>query len=87
MESEGIDIASPLDAIRSAFRAGVLDEEQARRAMAMASDRNQTVHTYSAELAARLFARMTAHSELLQTCLTALEKRAEQNNDDTELSQ
>src|SRR5688572_12378745 len=43
---EGLVIGSPRGMIRHARQVGLLGEDQARRALAMADDRNLTVHAY-----------------------------------------
>jgi nucleotidyltransferase substrate binding protein (TIGR01987 family) len=55
MEREGLDAPSPKSAIRASLQVGLLSEPDARLALAMADDRNLTVHTYNEELAKRIF--------------------------------
>jgi hypothetical protein len=54
---------------------GLLSESDARLALAMADDRNLTVHTYDEELAKRIFADLDGHARLLARWIGAMERR------------
>ena len=72
---EAIEAASPRQVIRAAFQAGVLDEPEARQALAMLQDRNLTVHTYNEALARTLFARLQDYAALMDRWLQRMETR------------
>jgi nucleotidyltransferase substrate binding protein (TIGR01987 family) len=63
---EGVDAASPKAVIRACRRAGLLREDEAAAALAMADDRNLTSHTYDETLAAAIFSRLPGHGSLLR---------------------
>lgn len=71
-EREGVQSGSPKSAIRAAFLAGLLDEAESRHALAMADDRNLTVHAYNESLAQQIYARLEAHSVLMDPCVTRM---------------
>ncbi|OIO59506.1 MAG: nucleotidyltransferase [Alphaproteobacteria bacterium CG_4_10_14_0_2_um_filter_63_37] len=73
----GVELASPKPVVRACAQNGLLDEVDARAAMAMIDDRNLTAHTYNAPLAASIHGRLASHAELLERWLTALEKGPE----------
>jgi len=52
-----------------------LNEEETRKALVMADDRNLTVHTYHEDLAKRIFADLTGHATLLERWISAMERR------------
>ena len=64
-EVEGIDIGSPKSAARASLQAGLLGEDESRRALLMIEDRNLTLHTYEEQLANEIAGRAPAHTELL----------------------
>lgn len=70
-EEEGIQAASPKAITRAARRIGMLDDAQARLALAMVDDRNATVHTYNEAVAQAIHARLRDYSPLLRAWLTA----------------
>ncbi|AEN72496.1 nucleotidyltransferase substrate binding protein, HI0074 family [Rhodothermus marinus SG0.5JP17-172] len=72
---EAIEAASPRQVIRAAFQAGLLDEPEARQALAMLQDRNMTVHTYNEALARTLFARLQDYAALMDRWLQRMETR------------
>ena len=75
---ENVEAGSPTSVARACFRAGLLTEEQARTVLAMARDRNLTVHTYNEELADQIYARLPAHTTLMDAWLDAMERAAGQ---------
>lgn len=75
---EGLDAGSPKAAIRASYRIGLLTEEGSRRALAMADDRNLTAHTYNETLAERIYSRIFEHASLMESWLTAMERRLEE---------
>ncbi len=70
----GVELAAPKPIIRACHESGLLDEPQARQALAMTDDRNLTSHTYDEAIAAALFSRMDGHRALLRLWLGRLEK-------------
>lgn len=74
-EREFVQAASPRAVIRESFNVGLLDEESARDALAMASDRNLTVHTYNENLARQIYERLPRHAAVLSLWLRAIEER------------
>ncbi len=75
---EGLDAGSPKAAIRACYRIGLLTEEESRRALAMADDRNLTVHTYNEALAEQIYSRIFDHASLMESWLKAMERRLEE---------
>ena len=73
--AESLEAGSPKSAIRASFRVELLTEEQARKAMAMADDRNLTVHTYNESLADAIYSRIAEHSAIMDVWLAAMEDR------------
>ncbi len=72
-EVEKVQAGSPRAVIRAARKAGLVDDVQARLALAMCDDRNLTVHTYNEALAEALYARLGSYAELLAAVLAAME--------------
>lgn len=68
----GVDQRTPKGVIRAARVANLLTDEQTVAALAMANDRNLTVHTYDEALARDVFARLDKHADLLQVWLAAM---------------
>lgn len=75
---ESLDAGSPKSAIRSSHQVELLTEEQARCALAMADDRNLTVHTYNEVLAEKIYSNLFAYAPLMESWLTAMERRLQQ---------
>ena len=65
-EVEGLDVGSPKTVARTSFEVGLLDDEEARRTLVMADDRNLSVHTYNEDLAEEIAARVSGHATLLR---------------------
>lgn len=74
-EVEGIEVGSPKRAARAALQVGLFDEAQARQVLAMADDRNLTVHTYNEALAEEINSRLSGHARLLQHWLDQMGAR------------
>lgn len=68
----GVDLASPKPVVRACFENGLLDEEQARAALAMVDHRNLTSHTYNEALAAEIFSAIPGYRQLLRAWLQSL---------------
>ena len=76
---ESLETGSPKSAIRGSFRVGLLSEEQARKALTMADDRNLTVHTYNESLAEQIYSRISEHSAVMELWLNAMEREIRQD--------
>ncbi len=74
---EGNDISSPKSAIRASFQMNMLSEAEARLGIAMADDRNLTVHTYNEELAEEIYSRLASYADLMKAWLTAMARRVQ----------
>jgi nucleotidyltransferase substrate binding protein (TIGR01987 family) len=66
-EVEGARYNAPKSAYRACFRAGLLNEDEARLAVEMVDDRNRTAHTYNERVAQRIFDRVPSYLRLMQT--------------------
>jgi len=73
---ENLDTGSPAAVARACFRTGLLSEDEARAALAMAKDRNLTVHTYNEDLAAQIYSRLPAHASLMELWVASMERAA-----------
>lgn len=71
-EREGLDIGSPKQAVRASRRTGLLTDEEAEAALAMADDRNLVVHVYREAVARDLDSRLAAHAVTLAAWLAAM---------------
>ena len=69
-EHEGLDVGSPKQAARASLQTGLLNEEETRRALNMADDRNLTVHTYDERLAQEIAGRLLEHATVLRSWLS-----------------
>jgi nucleotidyltransferase substrate binding protein (TIGR01987 family) len=74
---ESLEAGSPKSAIRASFRVGLLTEEEANTAFAMADDRNLTVHTYNESLAEQICLRLPDYAAVMSRWLSAMETRIE----------
>jgi nucleotidyltransferase substrate binding protein (TIGR01987 family) len=72
---EGLDVASPRQAFRTAYRLGWIEDDQVW--LAMLEDRNLTSHTYSEKTAEELFARLAEYQTALSELLQRLQQLAE----------
>ena len=75
---EGVEASSPKSCIRECRDAGLLNDDQATSALAMANDRNLCVHLYDENLAEELWERLPAHTVLLTAWLGAMMSRLPQ---------
>ena len=75
-DAEGLDHGSPASVIRATHAVGLLDEATARLGLEMVRDRNLTVHTYNERLADEIFARLPAYLAMMDSLLSAIERRA-----------
>lgn len=74
-EVAGIEVASPKVCIRACRDAGLLNDDEAARALVMADDRNLGVHLYGEGLAEELWRRLPGHTALLSVWLRAMQGR------------
>lgn len=74
-EVEGLEVGSPKGAVRASLRVGVLGEDDARFALAMADDRNLTVHTYNEALAEAIYGRLVGYARLMDRWIGAMMER------------
>ena len=66
---EGVEAGSPKGCIRAARDVGLLLDAETGPALAMADDRNLTVHTYNEALAEVIYARIGGHAAVLGSWL------------------
>jgi len=66
---------------RARFQSAVLNEEQGRMALGMATDRNLTVHTCNEELANQIYSRLAAYAGLMENWLAAMWESAGSNDE------
>jgi nucleotidyltransferase substrate binding protein (TIGR01987 family) len=69
---EGVEVGSPKSAMRAAREAAFLSDTDAAAALAMADDRNLTVHTYNEPLARAFYLRLSGHLELMERWVAAM---------------
>jgi nucleotidyltransferase substrate binding protein (TIGR01987 family) len=79
VDIEGTQAGSPKRVIRESRLVELLDEESARRSLAMTDDRNLTVHTYNEALADAIFERLPGYAQLMEDWLSSMEKRWVEN--------
>ena len=65
----GVAAASPKSVIRASLANGLMDEAQARRALAMVDHHNLTAHTYNVTLAEEIYAALPRYRTLLHRWL------------------
>lgn len=68
----GVELGSPKPVIRACFENGLLDEDQARLALAMTDHRNLTSHTYNEALAEEIFGALPPYRTLMAAWLDKL---------------
>ena len=76
-QNEGIPCSSPRGCLRALGQVGVLDTAETTASLAMADDRNLTVHTYHEETAQAIFQRLPAHAGLMRQALDTMTRRIE----------
>jgi nucleotidyltransferase substrate binding protein (TIGR01987 family) len=69
---EGIECASPRQALRAAFKLGWVEDDDLW--LDMLEDRNLASHTYNEELAEQLYARLAGYGAALSQLLGSLRK-------------
>lgn len=68
---EGLMVASPRDAFKTALRLGWIDDEPVW--LAMIEDRNRTTHTYRQEMAEQIYERLGGYHRGLKRLCGSLE--------------
>jgi nucleotidyltransferase substrate binding protein (TIGR01987 family) len=76
-EQEGIVARSPRSCLRALGEVGVLSEEETVLALAMAEDRNRTVHTYIEEVAVQIRSRLGSYAALMQAAVERMRAMVE----------
>jgi len=76
---ESLEVGSPKAAVRASRQVGLLADNQARRALVMADDRNMTVHTYNQALAERIYTALSEYAPLLEVWVSAMERQSRQS--------
>lgn len=76
LEAEGISATTPRAAIRQAFKAQWINDEAAW--LQMLSDRNETSHTYNADLASRIYAHIRDNFPIMAAACASFRERAGQ---------
>jgi nucleotidyltransferase substrate binding protein (TIGR01987 family) len=74
-EVEGLEIGSPKGTVRLSLQVGVLDETEARLALAMVDDRNLTVHAYNEAIAEAIAQRLAEYASLMHRWLGTMAGR------------
>jgi nucleotidyltransferase substrate binding protein (TIGR01987 family) len=74
-EVEGLVVGSPKGVVRLSLQVGILGEEDARLALAMADDRNLTVHAYNEAIAEAIAQRLAGYARLTDRWLQAIAER------------
>ncbi|ADG07763.1 HI0074 family nucleotidyltransferase substrate-binding subunit [Kyrpidia tusciae] len=75
---EGIDLGSPKGVIRACREVALLNDKQAQQALAMADDRNMTVHTYNEGLADQIYARLPEYAQLIHAWLQSMARKLQE---------
>lgn len=74
LERFGVELAAPKPVVRGCFENGLLDDDEARLALAMVDHRNLTSHTYNEALADEIFAAIPGYRVLLRAWLERMER-------------
>jgi nucleotidyltransferase substrate binding protein (TIGR01987 family) len=75
-EVESLPANSPKGTFRALGEAGLLSAEETIHALAMADDRNKTVHTYIEAVAVMIFSQLSGHSVLLSKIISRISAKA-----------
>ena len=70
---EALDCLSPRDCFRTAFRLGLVENDE--RWMGMVEDRNRTSHTYNEKTAQEVYRSLSAYASLFRDLLARLRAR------------
>ncbi|MCC6794360.1 MAG: nucleotidyltransferase substrate binding protein [Candidatus Hydrogenedentes bacterium] len=73
LANEGIQCATPREAINGAFRAGWIEDE--KKWLDMITDRNATSHVYNQAQALHIYERILKHAPILRKAYKELRKR------------
>jgi nucleotidyltransferase substrate binding protein (TIGR01987 family) len=71
-EAEGLVVGSPKGVVRLSLQVGLLDVDDTRLALAMADDRNLTVHAYNEAIAEAISRRLEGYAQLSERWLNAM---------------
>jgi nucleotidyltransferase substrate binding protein (TIGR01987 family) len=72
LERFGVELGSPKPVVRASFENGLLDENEARLALAMVDHRNLTAHTYNETLAEEIYAALPEYRRLMRAWIERL---------------
>jgi len=72
---EGVVANSPKSVVRASWENELLNDVNAQAALKMCDIRNMTVHTYNEELALSVYGQIKEYTGLLETWISAMEKR------------
>ena len=75
-EVESLSANSPKSCFRVLGESGILSAPETIQALAMADDRNRTVHTYIQAVAAMIYSHIKDHSDLLAKMVERIRKKA-----------
>ncbi len=75
-EGESLPANSPKSCFRALGEAGILSATETIQALAMADDRNRTVHTYIQEVAATIYSHMKEYSILLGEIIRRIKEKS-----------
>ena len=74
-EVESLEANSPKGSFRALGKAGILSASETINALAMADDRNKTVHTYIEAVAVMIYSGLKEHSNLLDEIIGRIIKK------------
>ena len=75
LKHEGVDVKTPREALKAAFRVGLIKDEDV--CLDMLEDRNRLSHIYSRSESEKIFGRVRAnYLDFLRTALAALESKS-----------
>jgi nucleotidyltransferase substrate binding protein (TIGR01987 family) len=69
---DGLVVHSPREAVRGAFKLGLLPDDGV--ALGMLEDRNRASHTYNAETAEHIYSRLEAYTRLMRDTMESVER-------------
>lgn len=72
-EAEGLVVGLPKGVVRLSLQVGILDADDARLVLAMADDRNLTVHAYNEAIAEAISQRLADYARLSERWLNAMD--------------
>ncbi|HBW21954.1 MAG: hypothetical protein A2X28_01850 [Elusimicrobia bacterium GWA2_56_46] len=75
-EVESLPANSPKGVFRALGESGILSASETIQALAMADDRNRTVHTYIEAVAAQIYSQLKEYSVLLSEIIRRISKKS-----------